>query len=226
MWHSSAPLARAHKQRSARPALIKPSLQDRHQVPSHTPPSIPQAPGEPLTPTRRRSVKGALVALVLGMLGLLLWQLQLESRQLLDSQRQLNHEFNAQLANHLSLSMALKAQASLAMLHQKSVLPSPDAIDENLSQSLQGVFTSLRSVASLGPHGNILADTQPQNDDGQFLAELIKRSNGSAYHYAFNPNNGGLIYLLLRQDQSSSQSNYWLVRLTAEALRSWLHETV
>ncbi|MDO9625800.1 MAG: EAL domain-containing protein [Pseudomonas sp.] len=158
------------------------------------------------------------------MLGLLLWQLQLESRQLLDSQRQLNHEFNAQLANHLSLSMALKAQASLAMLHQKSVLPSPDAIDENLSQSLQGVFTSLRSVASLGPHGNILADTQPQHDDGQFLAELIKRSNGSAYHYAFNPNNGGLIYLLLRQDQSSSQSNYWLVRLTAEALRSWLHE--
>ena len=52
-----------------------------------------------------------LVALVLGMLALLLWQLQLESRQLQDNQRQLSHEFSAQLANHLSLSMELKARA-------------------------------------------------------------------------------------------------------------------
>ncbi|MDP2244391.1 EAL domain-containing protein [Pseudomonas sp.] len=156
------------------------------------------------------------------MLGLLLWQLQQEARQLLDNQRKLNHEFNAQLANHLSLSMELKAQAGLAMLRQTSLLPSPGAA--NLPHSLQGVFTSLRSVASLGPRGNILADTQPDKDDGQFLVELIERSNGSAYHYAFNPNDGGLIYLLLRQDQSNTQSGYWLVRLTANALRNWLQE--
>ncbi|MNF37146.1 Cyclic di-GMP phosphodiesterase Gmr [compost metagenome] len=165
------------------------------------------------------------MVLVLGMLALLLWQLQVESRQLLDNQRQLNHEFSAQLANHLSLSMALKAQAGVAILRQHSTsAPGQGELDEKLQNSLRGVFASLRSLASLDSRGNILTDTQPRADDSRYLASLIERSNGAAYHYAFSADDGGLIHLLLRQDEGGSPSGYWVLRLTAEALRSWLHE--
>ena len=82
-----------------------------------------------------------MVALVLGMLALLLWQLQLQSRQLLDSQRQLNHEFNAQLANHISLSLELKAQAGAAILRHSAAAPDQGEIDEKRLNSLHGVFT-------------------------------------------------------------------------------------
>ena len=165
-----------------------------------------------------------MVALVLGMLALLLWQLQLQSRQLLDSQRQLNHEFNAQLANHISLSLELKAQAGAAILRHSAAAPDQGEIDEKRLNSLHGVFTSLRSLAWLGPRGNILADTQPLADDSHYLTSLVQRSNGSAYHYALSTNDDGLIYLLLRQNVADNPSGYWVLRLTAEALRHWLHE--
>ncbi|MDP3976958.1 MAG: EAL domain-containing protein [Pseudomonas sp.] len=158
------------------------------------------------------------------MLGLLLWQLHLESRQLLDNQRQLNHEFGAQLANHLSLSMELKAQAGVALLRQSTSAPGPDAIDENLLRSLRGVFSSLHSLAWLGPRGAILADSQPQTGDGHYLPSLIQRSNGAAYHYASSASDENLIYLLLRQNQDSNPSGYWVLRLTTEALRNWLYQ--
>ncbi|WP_372875051.1 EAL domain-containing protein [Pseudomonas sp.] len=158
------------------------------------------------------------------MLALLLWQLQVESRQLLDSQRQLNHEFSAQLANHLSLSMELKAQAGMAMLQQNASAPGPGAIDENLLHGLRGVFSSLRGLAWLGPHGDILADSQPQADDSLSLPDLIRRSKGAAYYYASSPREGGPIYLLLRQNQGSNPSGYWALRLSAETLRNWLYQ--
>ncbi len=193
-------------------------------MPSHTSPSLPHAPGESLTPPWRSSIKGALVALVLGMLALLLWQLQLESRHLLDNQRQLSHEFSAQLANHLGLSMELKAQAGVAMLRQSTSAPGPGAIDENLLHSLRGIFSSLHSLVWLDPHGIILADSQPPADDSHALPGLIQRSNGSAYYYASSTREGGLIYLLLRQNQGSNPSGYWVLRLTDEALRTWLYQ--
>ncbi len=193
-------------------------------MPSHPSPPLPHAPDEPLTPSRRSSIKGALVALVLGMLALLLWQLQLESQHFLDNQRQLNHAFNVQLANNISLSMELKAQAGMVMLQQNTAAPGPGEIDENLLRSLQGVFSSLHSLAWLGPRGDIQTDTQVQADDPQYLAGLIQRSNGSAYHYAFNTRDGGLIYLLLRQNEGGSPSGYWVLRLTADALRNWMYQ--
>ncbi|MDM8350938.1 EAL domain-containing protein [Pseudomonas sp. sp1636] len=158
------------------------------------------------------------------MLALLLWQLQLESRQLLDNQRQLSHQFNAQLANQLSLSMELKAQAGLAMLRQKIPAAAPGEHPEQVLNGLQRVFSSLHSLAWLGPRGDILADSQPQTNDAPLLASLTQRSNGSSYHYAFGPRDGGLVYLLLRQTEGNNPSGYWALRLTTQALRSWLHE--
>ena len=64
----------------------------------------------------RRSLKGALVVLVLGLLVLLLWQLQFEFRQLKDDQRALNLAVSEQLAKQLSLSMASMANAGSALM--------------------------------------------------------------------------------------------------------------
>jgi diguanylate cyclase (GGDEF)-like protein/PAS domain S-box-containing protein len=165
------------------------------------------------------------VVLVLGMLALLLWQLQLETRQLLDNQRQLSHEFNAQLANHLSLSMELKAQAGLALLRQNALAPpGQGATGEAQLTGLQAVFSSLRSLAWLGPRGDILADSAAQAGDAPYLAALIRRDSGEAYHYAFSARDGGQVYLLLRQVEGRGPSGYWALRLTTETLRNWLHE--
>ncbi len=192
-------------------------------MPTPTPSSLPRAPGEPLAAPLRGSIKGALVALVLGMLVLLLWQLQLESRQLQDNQRQLNHEFNAQLANHLSLSMELKARAGLAMLRQSAAQPSATPSAEQL-HNLRAVFPTLRSLAWLGPRGGIVADSEERGDDALYLASLFQRSHGEAYRYAFSARDGGQIYLLLRHTEGSGASGYWALRLTTQALRSWLQE--
>ncbi|NQD91684.1 EAL domain-containing protein [Pseudomonas sp. CrR25] len=155
---------------------------------------------------------------------LLLGQLQIESRQLQDNQRQLSHEFSAQLANHLSLSMDLKARAGLAMLHHDAQKPVTGAQRAALLSNLRAVFPTLHSLAWLGPRGGLLADSAPRSEDARYLAGLFQRSQGEGYHYAFSPRDGGQVYLLLRQAPAPGPSGYWALRLTTEALRSWLQE--
>ncbi|WP_439859723.1 sensor domain-containing protein [Pseudomonas sp. MBLB4136] len=186
---------------------------------------FPNTPGEPpATRPLRSSVKGALVALVLGMLALLLWQLHLQARQMEDSQRQLNHEFNAQLANHLGLSMDLKARAGLAMLSPFSRPPATPPQRAAVLDSLRAVFPNVLSLAWLGPRGGILGDSAPQANDARFLGQLFRRSQGAPYHYAFSPHDEGRIYLLLRQAGDDAPGGYWALRMSTAALREWLSE--
>nr|WP_255840544.1 EAL domain-containing protein [Pseudomonas benzenivorans] len=158
------------------------------------------------------------------MLALLLWQLHLESQQLQDNQRQLNREFNTQLANHLGLSMDLKARAGLAMLAPFDQPPATARQRAAVLDSLRAVFPNVQSLAWLGPRGGILDDSEPRADDAVFLGQLYRRSQGQPYHYAFSTHAEGRIYVLLRQAENSSTSGYWALRMTTSTLREWLYE--
>lgn len=64
----------------------------------------------------RGSLKGALALLALVLLGLLLWQLFSQYRHTQADLRQQSLATSAELADHLSLNMALKAQQSLNLV--------------------------------------------------------------------------------------------------------------
>ncbi len=193
-------------------------------MPTVTPPTTPRTPGAPPAEAMRGPTRGALVVLVLSMLVLLLWQLRQESQQLLDNQRQLGLAYSSQLANHLSLNMALKASAGQALL-QPHVLPpkNPDELEE-LLHTLRGVFPTLRSLAWLNRQGRIVADSHTPTEDALYLAELLQRGARESFFYTFSANDHGRIYLLLRHNPDSAASGFWVLRLTNRALTSWLHE--
>ncbi|MES2819468.1 MAG: EAL domain-containing protein [Pseudomonadota bacterium] len=165
--------------------------------------------------------------LVLVLLVLLLWQLRQEYRQQVDSQRQRSYDFAAQLANHLSLGMEFKAQASLAMLRQSGPPPATEAQTEAVLGGLREIFTSLQSLAWLDAKGNRLVDSAAGSTDGPALAALQQRMAGQPYHFAFAAradHGDGQLYVLLRQTQEPGESPYWVVRLPPQALRDWLHD--
>jgi len=63
----------------------------------------------------RGSLKGALALLALVLLGLLLWQLFAQFRHTQDDLRQQSLATSAELADHQSLNMAIKAQQLLKL---------------------------------------------------------------------------------------------------------------
>ena len=172
----------------------------------------------------RSPSRGALVLLVMTMLSLLLWQLRLESHQLLDNQRQLSLAYSAQLANHLSLNMELKANAGHALLQLHVPPPANAERQEELLRSLRGVFPTLRSLAWLNAQGQVVADSEAQTPDRRYLTELHQRAGQQAFFYSFSANDHGSIYLLLRHNNDSAASGFWVLRLTNKALRNWLSE--
>ncbi|MCO6059528.1 EAL domain-containing protein [Pseudomonas sp. MOB-449] len=170
----------------------------------------------------RRSVKGVLVGLVLLMLTLLLWQLHQEYRQLQDSARDRNYTLTRELASHLELVMQMKADAVIAVLRQQP--PNLESRDARLAELdlLRPLMPATRSLAWLNPNGGVLADTQADSDDELYLANLVQRSDGQIYHYAFSAEGRGEVYLILRQSPLPEPSGYWVMRLDAEAIRTWL----
>ncbi|GLZ84081.1 motility regulator [Metapseudomonas resinovorans] len=189
---------------------------------SPRPPAQPE-PGLPLANAPARgSVKGLLAGLVLLMLALLLWQLHQEYRQLQDGARERNYTLTRELASHLELVMQMKADAVLALLRQRP--PRPELEDERLAELelVRPIMPAITSLAWLNPNGGVLDDTQTGSDDELFLASLAQRSEGQTYHFAFSTLGRGEIYLILRQSPLPEPSGYWVLRLDAEAIRTWL----
>ncbi|WP_137887439.1 EAL domain-containing protein [Pseudomonas sp. 2FE] len=153
------------------------------------------------------------------MLGLLLWQLHQEFRQRQAHRQQREHEYAQQLAEHLALSLELKAHTGLALLRQTALHPPEPEQRSSVLNSLREIFPALRSLVWLSPRGGVLADSQAAADDAPFLASLLQGNLGQPYHFAFNDRDGGQIYLLLRQAADAQTSGYWIVRLGLEALR-------
>ncbi len=187
-------------------------------------PTTAHSPGAAPVKVMRGTMRGALVVLVLSMLVLLIWQLRQESRQLLDNQRQLTLAYSGQLANHIGLNMDLKARASQALLHQHALPPSNPDEWEDLLHTLHGVFPSLRSLVWLNNQGQIIADSHAPSEDALYINELLQRGRDEGFFYTFSANDNGRIYLLIRHKPDSPASGFWVLRLTNQALSSWLHE--
>ncbi|WP_373568415.1 EAL domain-containing protein [Pseudomonas sp. LJDD11] len=164
----------------------------------------------------RGSLKGALAALVLVMLALLLWQSFEQFQQTQERQRQRSLDYSMQLADRLSLNLTLSAQVSVSLLDEAvsvgQSLEQPSTLD-NLRQALP----ALQSVAWLSPAGDIIKDSAMGTGDAAFLKEQLRKAQGKPYYYT-NASDGRLVYLLVRQ-AGGITGDYWALRLGREALK-------
>ncbi|UVL25069.1 EAL domain-containing protein [Pseudomonas donghuensis] len=164
------------------------------------------ASGSPL----RGSLKGALALLVLLLLGLLLWQLIAQFRHTQADQYQQSLNDSAELADHMSLNMALKAQVALNQFQQYRVSPGPEHLPKVIAQ-LRQQQPNLLSVAWIGADGSLQADSLNASPDYQVLDELLRLNQGRDYYYSNSADNQQ-VYLLLRQP-GEAPSGYWFLRL-------------
>ena len=168
-----------------------------------------RTPSAPL----RGSLKGALALLALILLALLLWQLVAQFRHTQADLRRHSVDATAELADHLNLNMALKAQQALNLL-QLHVKPLAPSALPGVLQALQGQMPTLQRLIWLDTDGRTLADSQPGGSALPPVDEYLQRNRGSAYFYGNSPDNRS-IHLLLRQP-GEQHPGFWLLQLSAE----------
>jgi diguanylate cyclase (GGDEF)-like protein/PAS domain S-box-containing protein len=172
----------------------------------------------------RSSLKGVLAALVLLMLALILWQLIDQFQQTQDRQRQRSLDYSAQLADRLSLNMALSAQVALNLLSSNSQQPPQDSAPQTrLLTTLRQSLPTLRSVAWLNAAGKVTADSQDASSDALFLKQTLQQAMGRPFYYD-NNEDGSQVYLLIRYPGETNQ-NYWALRLAPDVLKSLTRQT-
>ena len=169
------------------------------------------APGAPLHGT----LKGALATLVLMLLALLFWQLLDQLQQNQKNQQQYTIDYSADLAEQISLNMALSAKIALNLLPMVEP-PRNDEQQQALMRTLQRSLPELRSFALLAPSGALISDSAKDSQDRAWLEELVQRSHSQPY-YLSNNADGTLIYLLLQQPSGGSKM-YWALRLAPSYL--------
>ncbi|UXH39375.1 EAL and GGDEF domain-containing protein [Pseudomonas promysalinigenes] len=168
------------------------------------------APSAPVA-SLRGSVKGALALLALILLGLLLWQLLAQFRHTQDDQRLQHLNASAELADHLGLNMALKAQQALTVLQPYVKAPAADAMPSLLA-TLRERLPDLQDLAWLDEAGQVRSDSLEGSPDRQFIDELLGLSQGRNFFYT-NAADNRTLYLLLRQTAEQGRG-YWLLRLS------------
>lgn len=173
------------------------------------PPSLRSAPQAPAG-SLRGSIKGALALLALILLGLLMWQLFAQFSHTQADLRKKTLEGTAELADHLSLNLAFKAQQAVNVLQPYANVPAPKALPGVLA-SLRGHLPDLQSLAWLDAAGQVQADSLAGSPDRQSIDELLKLSQGHPYFFSNSPDNSS-VYLILRQATDENRG-YWLLRL-------------
>ncbi|WP_049278039.1 sensor domain-containing protein [Pseudomonas putida] len=171
--------------------------------------TAPQAPAA----TLRGSVKGALAMLALILLGLLLWQLFAQFNHTQADLRKQSLDATAELADHLGLNMAFKAQQAVNVVQPYVNAPTPAALP-SLVDTLRERLPALQSVAWLDSAGQLRADSLAGSPDRQLLDELLKLNQGRPYFFTNSADNRTL-YLLLRQSTEQDRG-YWLLRLSPD----------
>lgn len=171
----------------------------------------------------RGSIKGVLAALVLLMLALILWQLVDQFQQTQDRQRQRSLDYSAQLADRLSLNMALSAQVALNLLGDSQQPPQNPDQQAHLLHNLRQSLPSLRSMAWLSAAGKITADSLDTSGDALFLKQTLQQAMGRPYYFD-NNDDGSQVYLLIRYPGDTTQ-NYWALRLAPDVLKPLTRQT-
>ncbi len=181
-------------------------------APQRTSRQLTDASGLPV----RGPLKGALVALVLLMLGVLVWQLRAEFQQLESNQRERTEEYVSHLCQDLELSLQFKAHSALAIIRQND---NHDRLQ--LAAALTSIFPGLHSLTYLDHQGRRLYDSH-RVDDSPFIQRLHRIHHTQPYHYAFSGESGGMIYLLLQEHPDDGRSASWVLRLPLELLSETL----
>jgi PAS domain-containing protein len=151
------------------------------------------------------------------LLALLFWQLLDQLQQNQKNQQQYTIDYSADLAEQISLNMALSAKIALNLLPM--VEPPRDGEQQQaLMRTLQRSLPELRSIALLAPSGAMITDSASDSQDSAWLEELVQRSHSQSYYLSSN-NDGTLIYLLLHQPSGGSRV-YWVLRLAPNYLTS------
>ena len=166
--------------------------------------------------TLRGSIKGALALLALILLGLLLWQLFAQFNHTQADLRKQSLDATAELADHLSLNMAFKAQQAVNVVQPYVNAPTPAALP-SLVDTLRERLPALQSVAWLDSAGQLRVDSLAGSPDRQLLDELLTLNQGRPYFFTNSADNRTL-YLLLRQ-AAEQDRGYWLLRLSPDYYR-------
>nr|WP_268797945.1 bifunctional diguanylate cyclase/phosphodiesterase [Pseudomonas sp. BSw22131] len=151
------------------------------------------------------------------MLALLLWQLVEQFQQTQQLQRQRSVDYSSQLADRLSLNMALSAQVALNLLDDPRGNPQTVEQQTALITSLRQALPALNSVIWISRSGDIQADSNGATQDADFLTRTLMRNQDRTYFYA-DAEGGKQIYLFIRQPGSDNRG-YWGLRLTTQALQ-------
>jgi diguanylate cyclase (GGDEF)-like protein/PAS domain S-box-containing protein len=171
----------------------------------------------------RGTLRGVLAGLVLVMLALILWQLLDQFQQSEDQQRQRSLDHSTQLADRLSLNMALSAQVSLNVLGASQQPPTDPSQITRLLNNLRQSLPAARSVAWLNAAGNIAADSADSPNDALVLKQTQQQAMGRPYYFD-NNDDGSQVYLLIRHPGGTLQG-YWALRLAPEVLKSLTNQT-
>ena len=190
------------------------------------PPPPAHVPGQTLGSPVRGTLKGALASLVLLLLGLLFWLLIEQFQETLEHERLTSIHYSADLADYLSLSLALKAETALNQL-QSNPLPRNQSQQQALANQLRTTLPALQSLALLSPAGDILLDSTGASPDAAFLKDWVLSNplhdQSAPYRYG-NNSDASVIYLRLRPPQGT-HNGYWLLRLSPEVLQKLTHRT-
>lgn len=167
----------------------------------------------------RGSLKGVLAVLMLLMLVLLLWQLIEQFHETQERQRQRSVDYSVQMADRLSLNMALSAQVALNLLNDpRNSRPTAEqkpALLMKLRQALPAL-TDVDWTDALG----VIQSSTTASPDTAFVTQTLAASQNRPYFYTDAPE-GSPLYLFIRQPDSEDHS-YWVLRFTTqifEALR-------
>ncbi|WP_181132440.1 bifunctional diguanylate cyclase/phosphodiesterase [Pseudomonas capeferrum] len=173
------------------------------------------APSHFATPLRG-SRKAALALLALMLLGLLLGQLFSQFRHTQAELRQHSVDASAELADHLGLNMALKAQEALNALLPYVKAPAPSAL-RVLESTLRARLPALRQLSWLDGEGKVLGGSQIEHQDRQVVDSYLHLNRGRPYFYG-NSYDKRHVYLLIRQP-SDQVEGYWLLRMDVDYYR-------
>jgi diguanylate cyclase (GGDEF)-like protein/PAS domain S-box-containing protein len=168
-------------------------------------------------------LKGALAALVLLMLMLLLWQLIEQFQQTEERQRQRVVDNSVQMADRLTINMALGSKIALNVLAGNAA-PQTQEQREELFNTLRKSLPALRSIAWMNAAGDVTADSSDIAGDADALKHSLQAALGRPFYYD-NADDASLVYLFVHQPDETA-NNYWVLRLSTDSLKMLTRQSI